>query len=508
MRNLTLATLASGLVACAGDPNYIQVDLAPSVISSLDGTTTVSAIVTDEATPLDGVKVGVTIAYTDRNGTPHDIAPITGKTDARGVFSAEITGLAWDGVGTVTVESDNKISDAVTFAVLDRTPPKLEILPPTTDKRVGPGLPLDVQVHVTDEIGISEVSIDGTGTIQGTRSTLVVSGSQDKTVTFRLNVPQGAQAGPTIELHALARDLSGNIAAASAMTLTVDPAITIATPPGLGGAILADGTANQLVNPRAIVMSPKDNHLYVADQAATGACNPSCIWRVDATTGAVDATPVFVGVSRIEGLALDAAGDNLFYTDRQDRTGKLTWNGSTAYATPVLCSDPAQQRPQDPYHLVIDGTLGMLVVDDNSQEVQRIATCAPTSVGQTFSMNGNFDSPRGIAAGVSGEFYVSDFNRDRVSMVNGTTGAVTTFDTSLQEPYGMEWVPGTSTWASSLMVAAFGDRIVASTKGMGSLAAAYLRNNPIDLTFAGGAMYVLTAPSGGNRGRIYKVTGF
>jgi sugar lactone lactonase YvrE len=507
MRSLPLAALASGLVACA-DVNYIQVDLAPSVISSLDGTTTLSAIVTDQATPLDGIKVGVTVVYTDRNGMPHPIDPVEGKTDARGVFRTELTGLAWDGVGTVTVDTDNKVSDAVTFAVLDRTPPKLEILPPTTDKRVGPGLPLDVQVHVTDEIGISEVTIDGTGTIQGARSTLVVSGAQDQTVTFRMAVPQGAQTGPTIELHALARDLSGNIAAASVVTLTVDPAITIATPPGLAGAILVDGTANQLANPRAIVLSPKDGHLYVADQAATGACNPSCIWRVDAGTGAIDAAPLIVGAGRIEGLALDATGDNLYYTDRQNRTGRLTWNGSTAYATPAACSDPAQQKPQDPYHLVVDATLGLLVVDDNGQDVQRLATCASTSVGTAFTMSGNFDQPRGIAAGGSGEFYVSDINRDRVSRVNATTGAVSIFDGSLQEPYGMEWVPGTSTWANSLMVAAFGDRIVASTKGMGSLAAAYLRNNPVDLTFAGGTMYVITAPSGGNRGRIYKVTGF
>jgi len=49
---------------------------------------------------------------------------------------------------------------------------------------------------------------------------------------------------------------------------------------------------------------------------------------------------------------------------------------------------------------------------------------------------------------------------------------------------------------------------VASTHGMGPLAAAYLRNSPIDLAFVGGTMFILTAPSAGNRGRIYKVTGF
>ena len=167
-------------------------------------------------------------------------------------------------------------------------------------------------------------------------------------MTFRLNDPAGSAAGPTIDLHALARDLSGNVAAADAMTLTSIPRSRSRRRPA-AGTILADGTQNQLANPRAIVLSPKDNHLYVADQAATGACNPSCIWRVDAGTGAVDTTPVLVGMGRIEGLALDATGDNLFFTDRQNRTGKLTWNGSTAYANPVACGNPAQQKPQDPY---------------------------------------------------------------------------------------------------------------------------------------------------------------
>ena len=100
--------------------------------------------------------------------------------------------------------------------------------------------------------------------------------------------------------------------------------------------------------------------------------------------------------------------------------------------------------------------------------------------------------PRGIAAGLSGELYVSDYNRDRISRVNGTTSAVTQFEGGMTEPYGMEWVGSASTWASSLMVAVFGDRIVVSTKGNGALAAAYLRNPPVDLTFNGDTMYVLT----------------
>lgn len=503
--------LAVTLAACTGSPNNVQIELSPPVISSLDGTTTIAALVAADTTPLDGEPVHVTIAYKDRNGTAHDIAPIEGKTDARGVFHATIEGLSWDGVGTVTVAASSGVSGTAAFSVLDRTPPRIEILPPTTDLRVGPGLPLDVQVKITDEIGVSEVWIDGLGPIQGNRDTVVASGTLSTTLTFRMDVEQNAKAGPTIELHALASDLSGNYAAAPALTLTVDPAITIATPPGLQGSVLVapSSGAPQLVNPRAIAISAKDNHLYVADQAPSGACFPSCIWRIDATSGAIDAAPLVVGTGRIEGVAFDATSDNLYYTDRPDHTARMTWNGS-AYTGSTACSDPLKQQPQDPYHLIVDPALGLLIIDDNSPDVVRVATCSASSVGTALSTGGSFDQPRGIAAGRAGEIFVSDLSRDRVSRVDTATGAVTPFETDLQEPYGMEWVPGTTEWANTLMVAAYGDQIVASTRGTGSRAAAYLANPPVDLAFAGGTMYVVTAPgaAAGSRGRIFQVTGF
>ena len=83
----TLSTLIS-LAACAGAPDTIEVRLAPAVISSLDGTTTVSAIVADATTPLDGVAVHIAIDYTDRNGTPHTISPVDGTTLERAMGRA------------------------------------------------------------------------------------------------------------------------------------------------------------------------------------------------------------------------------------------------------------------------------------------------------------------------------------------------------------------------------------------------------------------------------------
>ncbi|MBA3395327.1 MAG: hypothetical protein H0T89_21945 [Deltaproteobacteria bacterium] len=461
MRLICLVTILA-CAACGGDPDTVRVELSPSVISSLDGTTVVSAIVSDGTTPLEDQPVQISIVYKDRNGTSHDVAPVEGRTDERGVFHATLMGLVWDGIGTVTVSTAPEVSGTATFSVLDRTPPKIEILPPTTDKRVGPGLPLDVQVRVTDEIGVSQVTLDGTSTIDGGRTTLIASGTQETTLTFRMQVDAGATPGPTITLHALASDLSGNLATATAMTLTVDPAITIATPPGLTGNLLADGTAQRLVDPRAIVRSLKDGKLYIADHAGTGACSPSCIWRVDATTGAIDTAPVVVGIDLIEGVALDALADNLYYSDRQNRTRRLTWNG-TAYATPVDCNDSGQQRPADPFHLIFDAALGLLAADDNDKDVVRVATCTTTTQGQVFS-NGNYDSPRGIAAGPAGELYVSDFGRDLVTRVDRTNGAVTVFQNDITEPYGMDWVAGTTSWANSLLVASFGDRVIESTK--------------------------------------------
>ncbi|HEU4730718.1 MAG TPA: hypothetical protein VFT22_22640, partial [Kofleriaceae bacterium] len=377
--------VALGAVSACAAPNDIEVALAPSVISSLDGTTTLTALVAADTTPRSDQDVQVTIDYTDRNGTPHMIAPLAGKTDPTGVFRANIAGLAWDGTGKVTVTHGGVTGEA-TFAVLDRTPPKIEILPPTGDRRVGPGLPLDVQVHVTDEIGVSDVFLDAGRLIDVQRNTVVVSGAADKTLTFRVLVPVNASPGPSIELHALATDLSGNSAVADAMVLTVDPTIAIATPPPLTGSLLVDGSTTQLVSPHAIAASPMDGHLYVAD-TAPGACSPSCVWSIDATTGAINATPVYVATGTANGIAFDATGANMYVSDSQNKIVQLTWNGS-AYATPVTCDNLANQRPQDPFHLVFDPTLGILVADGGRKELERVATCSTSTTGTAASMNG------------------------------------------------------------------------------------------------------------------------
>lgn len=138
-------------------PNEVLIELAPEVVSSIDGTLHVRAMAIGDRTPLAGEQMQLTVAYTDRNGADHAIMGAAGKTDDRGAFEAALTGLDWEGTGTVTaaivdgagapvMAGGLPVEGAATFAVLDRTPPTVAILPPTTDNHVGPGLPLEIQI--------------------------------------------------------------------------------------------------------------------------------------------------------------------------------------------------------------------------------------------------------------------------------------------------------------------------------------------------------------------------
>ena len=202
-----------------------MVQLSPEVISSLDGTLSVHTIVLGDRDPLPDTAVDVTVAYTDRNGTDHAIAPASGKTDKTGAFDAALTGLMWDGTGTVTATVAGGPTGTATFAVLDRTPPVLTITPPANNQ-VRMNTDVKISVHITDEIGTSQVFFEWSGNFNGQfnrdRSTIIASGSADTTLSFDWQVPDNI-AGTTITLYALGEDLSGNQAAAQPVTVTVVP---------------------------------------------------------------------------------------------------------------------------------------------------------------------------------------------------------------------------------------------------------------------------------------------
>lgn len=225
MPNLRLYWLVCApLAACTGSPNAVVVELAPSVVSSLDGTLAVHTLTLSDRDPVDAKAIQITVDYTDRNGMTHAIAEVDGKTDKKGEFDATLTGLDWDGTGTVHAQIVGGPSGEETFAVLDRTPPKVTIAQPTIHTNQG----ATVMVHATDEIGVSQVFFQvsgleggGGGFNNGSRS-LIASGAGDVTLSFDFDVG-GTPAGTTLTLYALAADLSGNEGAATPVMVTVAP---------------------------------------------------------------------------------------------------------------------------------------------------------------------------------------------------------------------------------------------------------------------------------------------
>ena len=221
----SLLILIVPLTACT-DTNDIAVELAPEVISSIDGTLTARAIALADRDPSDKQSITLTVDYKDRNGTPHDVAPITGTTDEKGMLEATFTGLIWDGSGTLTatLDSNPKVITTASFAVLDRSPPKVTIMPPANNQ-VRINVDTTIAVHVTDEIGVSQVSFETSFSNNGGnnnrgRSSIVTSGLTDTTINFDFSA-QNSQVGATVMVYALAGDLSGNQAAATPIMLTV-----------------------------------------------------------------------------------------------------------------------------------------------------------------------------------------------------------------------------------------------------------------------------------------------
>lgn len=226
-----IALLSAVVGACSASTDDLVIELAPDVVSSLDGTVTVRATAFADRGPAANQPIELTVAYTDRNGTAHAIAPVDGKTDKDGVFESTIAGLDFDGTGTITatLQPAGKLTATATFAVLDRTPPVVAITPPTGNT-VAANSDVQIKVHITDEIGVSQVVFESTpfntqGGNNGNRqrSTVVASGATDTMVTFDLGVPQNATVGQTVTFYALATDLSGNQAAATPVMVTVTP---------------------------------------------------------------------------------------------------------------------------------------------------------------------------------------------------------------------------------------------------------------------------------------------
>jgi glucose/arabinose dehydrogenase len=95
---------------------------------------------------------------------------------------------------------------------------------------------------------------------------------------------------------------------------------------------------------------------------------------------------------------------------------------------------------------------------------------------------------RGIAGGPDGKLYVADFNKGVIDQVNPTTGAVSTFISGLNHPYGVAWSGG------NLFVSQNGlNKVSEFNSAGGSVNANFVTglSNPFDIAFGtNGNLYV------------------
>lgn len=531
-RLLLVTGLAVGVFGCERKPDKpkarsVQLALAPEVISTEDATLRVRATVFDGTTRLRGRTVRIQIAFTDQLGNLRTYQGTTADTDRSGSVEHEFSGLVYSGAGTVTAEvldgdgepvldgDDVPVAAEASFAVIDLSPPVVSIDPSaTTDNRVGPGLPLDVEVLFSDNMGVSEVILQYVGELEDTSSQIVASGTSSGTVVFENDIPGGAIPGPTITLYALAMDLSGNISAAEPVVLTVDPSIRISVPAGFDGTQLVAQQGNFLTAATALAYSPKNDMLYVADNSG-GVCNGSCLYRVNPADGSF-ALLFAPGGGIMTGVAFDATGDNLFYSklvgNAESIIGRLTFNaGAMTYQNPVVCNIPLNQQPTDPFHLVVDAGGDVFVADQGDQVLKSLDT-ANCGAGGTdpADLSSGLDTPWGVAQIPGGDFLVSDEAVDAIYRVTGA-GVTSVYETSrMDRPLGLDWLGASTTvFADSLFVANFGNQRILATQGTGfSRTAATLADDPVDVAFGSGAnagsLFILT--DGG--GRIFTVTGY
>ncbi len=456
----------------------------------------------------------VAVVVTDRTGAgandytltayPRSVAPGVNIRNARAILVSHAQDQAWSAAAGLV--SGTFASAGAVIARFHEAGSAFDAFPGTPIRGVLAGwsgtIDTSSDFYFTDSIPTSLLSVSSTQVSTGPNGIALLRGSfglGNVKANLGCTTSTGGSGTLTIPGASLAMATPGVLGFADVEAMCLpNPTVTFATLTTQGAGFLAD--------PRAIGFSPKDGALYVADAEPTGSCSPSCIMRVDATTGAVDALPVVVGAGIIEGIAFDATGDNLFYTDRPFRVQRLAWTG-TGYANSVACDDVVASTLA-PYHLVADPTLGILVADDESLRVVQLSTCAAATVPSAFSAS-TLMQPRGLTTDGSGQLLVSTLGDAAIHTVDPTTGAVGPYPhTLLVQPLGIAWDSGTSFWANGLLVADRGASAVFSVTTDGTRLVATLASPPVDLAIGGGHLYVLAAPAGAEPGRIYVASGF
>jgi len=193
---------------------------------------------------------------------------------------------------------------------------------------------------------------------------------------------------------------------------------TLAGSAGFSGSTNATGSAARFNHPDGVAVDASGN-VYVADSA-------NKLVRRIAAGGVVTtfATEVTSGVGAgtlfgvLGGIAVDAAGNNLYVTDYSSgAVYEITQGG-------VVTIFLAVGTLTNPYGLAVDASGNVYVADAGNGQIRKITSGG--TVSTLAGTGGTFAFPVGVAVDSAGNVYVTDRSADVVRKVS-SGGAVTTY---------------------------------------------------------------------------------
>lgn len=170
-------------------------------VTSVLFTATSGAFTTSQAVAVTGTSATATFSF----GAPADLAPGA---------QVLVTAVARDAAGNESAPAN------LTLEVGDSVPPTVTIAPETGLLEMVPGQPVRLIATAHDEIGVTRITISGTGAFTFSDAKAISPALAQAQAIFTVNVPAWVQDGQTLTVTARAVDLSGNTSVPTTLTLT------------------------------------------------------------------------------------------------------------------------------------------------------------------------------------------------------------------------------------------------------------------------------------------------
>jgi hypothetical protein len=184
---------------------------------------TVTAVVV-ASDPGKVASIGFTATGAGLGSETRTIAPAQASVAASFTFTVDPSAGPTDRVTldafAVDLAGNRAEAGRVLLPIADAVPPTVTLR--TTDGRLDivPGRPFSVIAEADDEIGVTRVTLSGTGAFSFSDAKSISPALGSVSATFVVNVPESVTAGQTLTLTARSVDLSSNVSQAATLALT------------------------------------------------------------------------------------------------------------------------------------------------------------------------------------------------------------------------------------------------------------------------------------------------